>query len=87
MFGDSSILLIEYTKKGQRISVASYATTLCNLREAIKKRRGKLSAGVFLRHDNAFVHTTRVAKNAMHDCGFEEINHPPHSPHLTLRSS
>lgn len=84
VFWDSKgILLIEYTKKGESITAASYATTLRNLREAIKeKRRGKLTAGVLLLHDNAPVHTARVAKAAVRDCGFEEINHPPYSPDL-----
>lgn len=84
VFWDSKgILLIEYTKKGETITGASYAITLCKLRDAIKeKRRGKLTAGVLLLHDNAPVHKARVAKAAMQDCGFEEINHPPYSPDL-----
>uniref|UniRef100_A0A8D2LHA0 Mariner Mos1 transposase n=1 Tax=Varanus komodoensis TaxID=61221 RepID=A0A8D2LHA0_VARKO len=84
VFWDSKgILLIEYTKKGETINAASYATTLRNLREAIKeKRRGKLTAGVLLLHDNAPIHTVRVSKAGVQDCGFEEINHPPYSPDL-----
>lgn len=84
VFWDSKgILLIEYTKKGESITAASYATTLRNLREAIKgKRRGKLTAGVLLLHDNAPVHKARVAKAAVRECGFEEITHPPYSPDL-----
>lgn len=84
VFWDSKgILLIEYKKKGETINATSYASTLHNLREAIKaKRRGKLTAGVLLLHDNAPVHTARVSKAAVRDCGFEEINHPPYSPDL-----
>ncbi|KAF7251792.1 hypothetical protein EYD10_02920 [Varanus komodoensis] len=80
VFWDSKgILMIEYTKRGETINVASYATTLRNLREAIKeKRQGKLTAGVLLLH-NAPVHMVRVSKVAVRDCGFEEINHPPYS--------
>ncbi|KAJ8728788.1 hypothetical protein PYW07_006484 [Mythimna separata] len=84
VFWDSKgILLIEYTKKGQSITAASYATTLRNLKEAIKeKRRGKLTAGVLLLHDNAPVHKARLAQAAVREYGFEEINHPPYSPDL-----
>lgn len=84
VFWDSKgILLIEYMKKGETINAACYASTLCILKEAIKeKRRGKLTAGVLLLHDNAPVHTARIAKAAVRDCGFEEINHPPYSPDL-----
>uniref|UniRef100_A0A8D2J316 Mos1 transposase HTH domain-containing protein n=1 Tax=Varanus komodoensis TaxID=61221 RepID=A0A8D2J316_VARKO len=77
------ISLIKYMKKGETINAASYATTLHNLREAIEEKRwGKLTAGVLLLHDNAPVHTARVSKAAVRDCGFEEINHPPYSPDL-----
>lgn len=84
VFWDSKgILLIEYKKKGETINATSYASTLHNLREEIKKkRRGKLAAGVLLLHDNAPVHTARVSKAAARDCGFEEIQHPPYSPDL-----
>lgn len=84
VFWDSKgILLIEYMKRGDTIKAASYVTTLRNLREAIKeKRRGKLTAGVLLLHDNAPVHTARVSKAAVRQCGFEEINHAPYSPDL-----
>lgn len=84
VFWDSKgILMIEYTEKGHSITAASYANTLRNLKKAIKeKRRGKLTAGVLLLHDNAPVHTGRIAKAAVRDCGFEEINHPPYSPDL-----
>lgn len=84
VFWDSKgILLIEYKNKGETINAKSYASTLRNLREAIKeKRRGKLAAGVLLLHDNAPVLMARVSKAAVRDCGFEEINHPPYSPDL-----
>jgi transposase len=47
-----------------------------------KKRRGKLTHGVRLLHDNAPVHTATVAKAAVLECGFQEIDHPPYSPDL-----
>jgi len=41
-----------------------------------------LSRGVRLIHDNAPVHTAAVAKAAVKECGFEEIEHPRYSPDL-----
>jgi hypothetical protein len=53
------------------------------LREAIKeKRRGKLSAGVLLLHDNAPAHMSAKSQAAIWQCGFQQLNHPPHSPDL-----
>ena len=33
-------------------------------------------------HDNAPVHKAKVAHDALHACGFEELRHPPYSPDL-----
>ena len=53
------------------------------LRENIKqKRRGKISAGVLLLHDNESAHMPRISRAAMRKCGFVELNHPPYSPDL-----
>lgn len=78
------ILLIDYYKdKGGTITGHYYVNILRQLREAIKeKRRGKLTRGVLLMHDNAPVHTTHVGKAAARECGFETITHPPYSPDL-----
>jgi histone-lysine N-methyltransferase SETMAR len=60
-----------------------YADLIIQLRQAIiEKRRGKLSRGILLLQDNAPVHTAQVAKRAVRDMGFEELNHPPYSPDL-----
>jgi len=54
--------------------------TLKSLRDAIKeKRRGLLSRGVMLLHDNAPVHKAKKAQAAIAECGFQEMNHPPYS--------
>lgn len=77
------ILLIDYKDRGVTITGQYYASLLDRLKEAIKeKRRGKLSKGVLLLHDNAPVHTCHVATAAIHRCGFEKLNHPPYSPDL-----
>ena len=60
-----------------------YATLVRELRQAIKsKRPGKLTKGVLLYQDIAPDHKSLVAMSAMHDCGFELIDHPPYSPDL-----
>lgn len=84
IFWDSKgILLVDYKDKGTTITGAYYADVLRSVREAIKeKRRGLLSKGVLLLHDNAPVHKSRVAMAALTECGFEELDHPPYSPDL-----
>jgi histone-lysine N-methyltransferase SETMAR len=53
------------------------------LRAAIKeKRRGRLSAGVLLLHDNAPVHMSAKSQAAIWQFGFQQLNHPPYSPDL-----
>jgi histone-lysine N-methyltransferase SETMAR len=60
-----------------------YAFLIYKLKDAIKeKRRGKLSRGVRLLHDNVPVHTSVAAKATIQCCGFQELNEPPYSPNL-----
>ena len=67
----------------QTVTGDYYASLLQKLRDAIKtKRRGKLTKGILLQHDNAPVHKSRVAQAAVRACGFEQVNHPPYSPDL-----
>ena len=84
VFWDSeSVLLTDYSEKGKTVSGTYYAGLIHKLREVIKeKRRGKLTQGVLLHHDNSPVHTSHVATATMHDCGFELHSHPPYSPDL-----
>lgn len=84
VFWDSEgILLIDYKSKGTTITGTYYADILHRLKEEIKsKRRGKLTKGVLLLHDNAPVHKAKIAVSAMTSCSFEEIVHPPYSPDL-----
>ena len=77
------IVFIEYLQKGETINGEYYAKLLKELRQAIKsKRPGKLTKGVLLHQDNAPAHKSLVAMSAVHDCGFELIDHPPYSPDL-----
>ena len=45
-------------------------------------RRGLLTRGVLLLHDNAPVHKSRLAQATIRDCKLEELNHPPYSPDI-----
>jgi histone-lysine N-methyltransferase SETMAR len=77
------LLLLEWMPNKTTITGTTYAQTLRNLRCAIKeKRRGKLTRGVLLLHDNAPSHTSRIAKAAVAENKFQELNHPPYSPDL-----
>lgn len=84
IFWDSEgILLIDFITAKERITGDYYASLMRKLREAIQEKRGKkFSHGIKLLHDNAPVHTSRVAQRAIIDCGFEQISHPPYSPDL-----
>jgi histone-lysine N-methyltransferase SETMAR len=77
------ILLLDYLPHKQTITGQYYAQLMTQLRDAVKrKRRGKLTAGILLLHDNAPSHKSRVASAAIRECGFEELNHPAYSPDL-----
>jgi len=84
LFWDSEgLLLLEFMPDECTITGDSYATTMKNLHDTIEeKRRGKLSRGVLLLHDNAPVHKSWKVEAALRECGFQELNHPPYSPDL-----
>lgn len=77
------ILLIDYMPHKTTITGINYAQLLSKLRAVIlEKRRGLISRGVLFLHDNAPIHKSHVAQNAIHECGFSQLNHPPYSPDL-----
>ena len=77
------ILLIDYMPPKTTINGQYYANLMKELRKSIRqKRRGMLTRGVLLLHDNAPVHKSRVAQASIRECGFEQLNHPPYSPDL-----
>ena len=60
-----------------------YASVLNDLRDSIlAKRRGKVSKGLMILHDNAPAHASRIGQQALHDLKFEQLAHPPYSPNL-----
>ena len=82
-WNSESLLLLEFMPHTTTITGDNYASIMLSLRENIKqKRRGKLSAGVLLLHDNAPAHKSRTSRALIRKCGFVELNHPPYSPDL-----
>ncbi|GFW50357.1 histone-lysine N-methyltransferase SETMAR [Trichonephila clavipes] len=77
------ILLLELLSPGMTINAAAYCQTLKCLRRAIQnKRRGMLTNGVRLLHDNARPHTALVSKALLKQFKREVLDHPPYSPDL-----
>src|SRR6476469_7879136 len=69
--------------QGSNITGTYYKNVPNQLRDALKqKRRGKLSRGILLLHDNTPSHSSRIAQAALDECGFEQLCHPPYSPDL-----
>ncbi|KAJ4436885.1 hypothetical protein ANN_17017 [Periplaneta americana] len=79
------VLLIEFMPRGETINRETYCQTLKKFRCTIQnKRRGMLTDGVVLLHDNARPHTARDTQNLISKFGWKQIYHPPYSPDLDL---
>ena len=82
-WGKKGFLLLEFMPQKTTITGQTYAKTNTALREVIKEKRlGKLSAVVLLLHDNAPVHMSAKSQATIRQCGFQQLNYPPHSPDL-----
>lgn len=77
------ILLIEFLPQGETVNALRYCETLKKLRRAIQnKRRGMLTKGVCLLHDNARPHTAHVTTQLLGSFSWDILDHPPYSPDL-----
>jgi len=78
------IIVKEPAPEGVTITKAYYANLLMNeLHPQIRKvRRGLISAGVILQHDNARPHTSHFVSGIVHDLKYELLRHPAYSPDL-----
>ncbi|KAL7381385.1 hypothetical protein ABVT39_004991 [Epinephelus coioides] len=77
------IEFIDYLQKGQTINGQYYANLLRQQPKGIKtKWPGKLTRRVLFNQDNVPAHMSVVAMAAVHDCGFELVDHPPYSHDL-----
>ena len=77
------VLLIEFMEPGTTITSETYCETLKKLRRAIEnKRRGMLTSGVVLLHDNVRPHTAARAQALLQKFHWDMFDHPPYSPDL-----
>ncbi|KAJ4440405.1 hypothetical protein ANN_08546 [Periplaneta americana] len=80
------LLFKKVCARGETVNADRYCETLRKLRRAIQnKRRGMLTAGVVLLHDNARPHTARRTAAVLTEFGWELFHHPPYSPDLAPR--
>ena len=78
-----SILLVHFLTRGETVNAESYCETLQKLRWPIQnKRRGMLTAGVVLLHDNSRPHTARLSTHLLQEFSWEVFIHVPYSPGL-----
>ena len=70
--------------RGSTVTSATYSNLLkANLKPAIhQKRRGFLTTGVRILHDNAKPHTATATVSTIEELWFECIPHPPYSTNL-----
>ena len=78
------VLLVDFMPRNTTINADAYCATLRRLRKAIQnRRRGKLSRGIVLIHDNARPHTARLTQTLLRDeFHWDTFDHPPYSPDL-----
>ena len=79
------ILLIECLSEGTTISGPYYASVIKRLHCAIvEKRRGKVSDGVLLLHDDVPIHKCTVVQTTIRKAGFVDLNHLAYSSNIAL---
>ena len=77
------MIIIGYLEQGRPIYGAYYAGESGRLHQEIaKKRRGKLTLGVLLLHDNAPADMSQVTMTVATECGSEILPHRPYSPDI-----
>lgn len=77
------VLLVDFMPPGTTINADRYCETLRKLRRAIQnRRRGMLSKGVNILHDNARPHVARQTVAVLQEFQWNIITHPPYSPDL-----
>lgn len=85
IFWDSQGVIMEhYLERGATVNSVRYSEMLSTeLKPAIRtKRRGLLSSGVLLLHDNARPHTAIHTRQTLVKLGFTVLEHPAYSPNL-----
>jgi len=81
LWDNKGLLLIDYLPPSTTMHGQYYASLLLMLCDAInEKRRGMRKQGVWLLHDNAPIHKSMIAQEAVRDCVFVQLDHPAYSP-------
>ena len=76
------VLLVEFLPQGSTFNAGVSCDTLKKLRRTIQnKRRGMLSRGVVMIHDNALAHTAAATQNLI-AFDWEQVDHLPYSSDL-----
>jgi len=70
------LLLVDFMPKGTTISAAAYCETHKKLKKIKDNRRGMLTCGVSLLHDNARSHTVRLTQDLLISFGWDIVTHP-----------
>ncbi|CAK9803204.1 Histone-lysine N-methyltransferase SETMAR [Anthophora quadrimaculata] len=77
------VLLVDFMPSGTTINTDRHSEILKKLRRAIQnRRRGMLSKGVSILHDNARPHVAPTTVDLLQHFGWDIITHPPYSPDL-----
>ena len=85
---ERGVILEHYMPRGNTVTSTTYADLLKNhLHPAVKpKRRGLLSTGVLLQHDNARLHTACSIIATIQDLSFKCLPHLPYSSQVIFTS-
>ena len=77
------VVLTEYLPRGTTINGPCYASIIERLRSVIvEKRRGIVSHGVLLLHDNVPIHKCNIVQAAIRQAGFIELNRCAYPPDI-----
>jgi histone-lysine N-methyltransferase SETMAR len=80
------VLMVELIQHGTTVTSEAYCETLKNCVGLViqNKRRGMLTSGVVLFHDNAGLHTAAHTGEMLEHFNWELFGYPPYSPDLAL---
>ena len=77
------VLLVDFMPHNTTINADAHCATLRLCKAIQNRRRGKLSRGIVLIHDNARPHTARLTQTLLHnEFHWDTFEHPPYSPDL-----
>jgi len=80
---ENGVIFTDYLQNGVTITAQYYINLLEKVRDAIKqKRRGMISKGILLLHDNAPAHTAHATTAAASRLGYHILPQPAYSPDL-----